>query len=468
MPTPKLDENSIQQLKAAVRGRIIEPTDKDYDDARKVYNAMIDKKPRLIVRCADVADVIACVNFARENRLLLSIRGGGHNAGGLGIADDALVIDLALIKYTRVDPEAGTVMVGGGCVWGDVDHATHAFGFAVPSGIISTTGVGGLTLGGGIGHLTRKCGLTIDNLISADVVLADGRFVKANANENADLFWALRGGGGNFGVVTSFTFTLHKIDMIYGGPMLYELSETIEVMKWYRELIPSAADDLNGFFAFMTVPPAPPFPEQLHLKKMCGIVWACTAPKEKAEEMFKPIRAFKKPALDLVGLLPQPALQSMFDALYPPGLQWYWRADFVNELSDKAIAEHVRFGQALPSMHSTMHLYPINGAASRVSKHATAWNYRDANWAQVMVGVDPDPANKEKITSWAKRYFDALHPYSAGGAYVNFMMDEGEDRVKATYGENYERLVAIKNKYDPQNLFRVNQNVKPSGTKKAA
>jgi len=468
MPTPKLDENSIQQLKAAVRGRIIEPTDKDYDDARKVYNAMIDKKPRLIVRCADVADVIACVNFARENRLLLSIRGGGHNAGGLGIADDALVIDLAPIKYTRVDPEAGTVTVGGGCVWGDVDHATHAFGFAVPSGIISTTGVGGLTLGGGIGHLTRKCGLTIDNLISADVVLADGRFVKANANENADLFWALRGGGGNFGVVTSFTFTLHKIDMIYGGPMLYELSETIEVMKWYRELIPSAADDLNGFFAFMTVPPAPPFPEQLHLKKMCGIVWACTAPKEKAEEMFKPIRAFKKPALDLVGLLPQPALQSMFDALYPPGLQWYWRADFVNELSDKAIAEHVRFGQALPSMHSTMHLYPINGAASRVSKHATAWNYRDANWAQVMVGVDPDPANKEKITSWAKRYFDALHPYSAGGAYVNFMMDEGEDRVKATYGENYERLVAIKNKYDPQNLFRVNQNVKPSGTKKAA
>ncbi|PYS78508.1 MAG: oxidoreductase [Acidobacteria bacterium] len=468
MPTPKLHENSIQQLKAAVRGRIIEPTDKDYDDARKVYNAMIDKKPRLIVRCADVADVIACVNFARENRLLLSIRGGGHNAGGLGIADDALVIDLAPIKYTRVDPEAGTVTVGGGCVWGDVDHATHAFGFAVPSGIISTTGVGGLTLGGGIGHLTRKCGLTIDNLISADVVLADGRFVKANANENADLFWALRGGGGNFGVVTSFTFTLHKIDMIYGGPMLYELSETIEVMKWYRELIPSAANDLNGFFAFMTVPPAPPFPEQLHLKKMCGIVWACTAPKEKAEEMFKPIRAFKKPALDLVGLLPQPALQSMFDALYPPGLQWYWRADFVNELSDKAIAEHVRFGQALPSMHSTMHLYPINGAASRVSKHATAWNYRDANWAQVMVGVDPDPANKEKITSWAIRYFDALHPYSAGGAYVNFMMDEGEDRVKATYGENYERLVAIKNKYDPQNLFRVNQNVKPSGTKKAA
>ena len=469
MPTPKLDENSIQQLKAAVRGRIIEPTDKDYDDARKVYNAMIDKKPRLIVRCVDVADVIASVNFARENTLLLAIRSGGHNAGGLGIADDALVIDLAPIKYTRVDPAARTVTVGGGCTWGDVDHATHAFGLAVPSGIISTTGVGGLTLGGGIGHLTRKCGLTIDNLLSADVVLADGRFVKANADENPDLFWALRGGGGNFGVVTSFTFKLHKIDMIYGGPMLYELGEAAEVMEWYRDFIVQAPDNLNGFFAFLTVPPAPPFPENLHLKKMCGIIWACTAPIPKAEEMFKPIRAFKKPALDFVGPLPQPALQSMFDPIYPPGLQWYWRADFVNELSDKAIVEHVRFGKELPSMHSTMHLYPINGAASRVARQDTAWNYRDANWAQVMVGVDPDPANNEKIISWTKNYYDALHPYSAGGAYVNFLMgDEGGDRVKATYGDNYERLVAIKNKYDPQNLFRVNQNIKPSGTKLTA
>lgn len=461
--------STIEELKASLRGRVIGRGDSGYDDARKVYNEMIDKKPRFIVRCADVADVIASVNFARENQLLLSIRSGGHNAGGLGICDDGLVIDLAPIKYTRVDPDARTVTVGGGCTWGDVDHATHVFGLAVPSGVISTTGVGGLTLGGGIGHLTRKCGLTIDNLLSADVVLADGRFVKANAEENPDLFWALRGGGGNFGVVTSFTFNPHKIDMIYGGPMLYELSEATEVMKWYRELIPDAPDDLSGFFAFLTVPPAPPFPEHLHLKKMCGVVWACTAEQSKAEELFKPIRAFKKPALDFVGPLPQPALQSMFDALYPPGLQWYWRADFVNELSDKAIAEHVRFGQELPSMHSTMHLYPINGAAAQIGKDETAWNYRDATWAQVMVGVDPDPANNEKIISWTKNYYDALHPYSAGGAYVNFLMgDEGADRVKATYGDNYERLVGIKNKYDPQNLFRVNQNIKPSETKRAA
>ena len=468
MPTPNLDDNSIQQLKATLRGRIIEPTDKDYDDARKVYNGMIDKRPRLIARCVDVADVIASVNYARENTLLLAIRSGGHNAGGLGIADDALVIDLAQIKYTRVDPAARTVTVGGGCTWGDVDHATHAFGMATPSGILSTTGVGGLTLGGGIGMFTRKCGLTIDNLLSADIVLANGRFVKANSDENTDLFWAIRGGGGNFGVVTSFTFKLHAIDTVYGGPMLYDFNETTDVMKWYRSFITEAPDDLSGYFALLTVPPAPPFPEHLHLKKMCGIVWACTAGQNEAEEVFKPIRAFKKPALDFVGPIPHPALQSMFDGLYPPGLQWYWRAHFVNELSDEAIAEHVRFGATLPSMHSTMHMYAINGAASRVGKQDTAWNYRDATWAQVMVGVDPDPANKEKLIRWTKDYHDALRPYSAAGAYVNFMMDEGEDRVKATYGDNYQRLVAIKNKYDPQNLFRVNQNIKPSGTKLAA
>lgn len=463
-----LNETLINQLKTTFRGQLIAPSAPEFEQARKVYNAMIDKKPRFIARCVDVADVISCANFARENNVLLAIRSGGHNAGGLGIADDALVIDLAGIKYTRVDPKAGTVTVGGGCTWGDVDHATHAFGMAVPTGIISTTGVGGLTLGGGVGHLTRKCGLTIDNLLSADVVLASGKFVRASADENPDLFWALRGGGGNFGVVTAFTFKTHKIDTVYAGPMLYELSDTAEVMKWYRDFIVKAPEDLNGWFAFLTVPPGPPFPENLHLKKMCGIIWCCTLPQAQAEEMFKPIRAFKKPALDFVGPLPQPALNSMFDPIYPPGLQWYWRADFLNEISDKAIAEHIRFAQAMPTMHSTMHMYPITGAAARVPKDATAWNYRDAKWAQVMVGVDPDPANKEKITKWTKDYFDAVHPFSAGGAYVNFMMDEGEDRVKATYGANYQRLVEIKAKYDPTNLFRVNQNIKPSGAKRAA
>ncbi len=463
-----INEASVNSLKQALRGRVIEPADNDYAEARKVYNAMIDKKPRLIAQCVDVADVITCVNFARENKMLLAVRCGGHNAGGLGIADGAFVIDLAPIKFARVDPAAGTVTVGGGCTWGDVDHATHAFGMAVPSGIISTTGVGGLTLGGGIGHLTRKCGLTIDNMVSADVVLANGKFVQANAKKNPDLFWALRGGGGNFGIVTAFTFKLQKIDTVYAGPMLYHLTDAAEVMKWYRNFIHKAPDDLNGWFAFLTVPPGPPFPENLHLKKMCGIIWCCTAPQAKAEKMFGPIRAFKKPALDFVGPMPQPVLNSMFDPIYPPGLQWYWRADFVNELSDEAIAQHVRFAKAMPTMHSTMHMYPVTGAAARVGKNKTAWNYRDAKWSQVMVGVDPDPANKEKITRWTKDYFDALHPFSAGGAYVNFMMDEGEDRVKATYGSNYKRLAQIKAKYDPTNLFRVNQNIKPSGAKRAA
>jgi FAD/FMN-containing dehydrogenase len=458
-----LNEDSITQLKGSLRGRLIQPGDADYDEARKVYNGMIHKKPRLIAQCADVADVIRCVNFARDNDLLVSIRGGGHNAGGLGVCDDGLVIDLAGIKYTRVDPAARTVTVGGGCVWGDVDHATHVFGLATPSGFITTTGVGGLTLGGGMGYLTRKYGLTIDNLLSADVVLANGKFVRANADENSNLFWALRGGGGNFGVVTSFTFKLHPVDVIYGGPMLYELSEAADVLKWYREFISAAPDDLNGFFAFLTVPPAPPFPEHLHLKKMCAVVWAYVGPQEKAEETFRPIRAFKNPAVDFAGPVPFPALQSMFDALYPPGLQWYWRADFFNELSDEAIAQHIRFGGELPTMHSTMHLYPIDGAAARVGKNETAWNNRDAKWTEVIVGVDPDPANNEKTISWTKRYYDALHPYAAGGAYVNFLMgDEGEERVKKTYGDHYDRLVAIKKKYDPENFFRVNQNIKPS------
>jgi hypothetical protein len=457
-----LDDGSLNTLKANLRGNVVTPRDPEYDDARKVYNAMIDKRPSLIVQCVDAGDVMACVNFARERGLLLAIRSGGHNAGGLGICDDGLVIDLAPIKYARVDPAACTATVGGGCTWGDIDHATHAFGMATPSGILSTTGVGGLTLGGGIGHLTRKCGLTIDNLLSADMVLADGTFVKVSEHENPDLFWAIRGGGGNFGVVTSFTFRLHPIDTVYAGPMLYELGEAAEVMKWYREFILTAPEDVNGFFAFLTVPPGPPFPADLHLKKMCGIIWACTGPTDRAEELFRPIRAFKKPALDLVGTLPYPALQSMFDGVYPPGLQWYWRADFVNELSDAAIEQHVHFAQALPSMHSTMHLYPVNGAASRVGKDETAWNYREANWAQVMVGVDPDPANNEKTVQWTKDYFDALHPFSAGGAYVNFMMDEGQERVKATYGDHYQRLARVKDKYDPQNLFRVNQNIRPA------
>jgi len=457
-----LSEEHIQTLKSRLRGELIEPGSAEYDVARKVYNGMIDRHPRLIARCRDVADVITAVNFARDNDLLLAIRGGGHNAGGLGVCDDGLVIDLSRMKGIRVDPEARTVRVEGGCVWGDVDHATHAFGLATPCGFISTTGVAGLTLGGGIGHLTRRCGLTVDNLLEADLVLADGSFVTVSAEKSPDLYWAIRGGGGNFGVVTSFLFRLHPIDTVYAGPMFWELEQAADMMRWYRDFITRAPEELNGFFAFLVVPPGPPFPEHLHNRTVCGIVWCYTGPMEQAETTFEPIRSFKTPLLDLVGPLPYPVVQSLFDPIYPPGLQWYWKADFVNELSDEAIALDVKYGSAIPTMHSTVHIYPINGAAHRVGRNETAFSFREATWAQVIVGVDPDPANKDRIIAWAREYWDALHPYSAGGAYVNFMMEEGDDRIKATYRGNYERLVAIKNKYDPTNLFRVNQNIKPS------
>jgi FAD/FMN-containing dehydrogenase len=456
----------VAALRAKLRGEVVQPSDPGYDEARRVYNAMIDKRPAMIARCVDVADVTAALAFARDHDLLVAVRGGGHNGPGLGTCDDGLVIDLSPMKGVRVDPAARTARVGAGCTLGDVDHATHGFGLATPSGIISTTGVGGITLGGGLGHLTRKCGLAIDNLLAADVVLADGRFVTANSEEHADLFWAIRGGGGNFGVVTSFLFNLHPIATVYAGPMLWPLARATEVLRWYRDFLPAAPDDLNGFFAFLTVPPAPPFPDDLQGQKVCGVVWCYAGPLDRAEATFAPIRQrFGTPVLDWVGPLPHPALQSMFDPIYPAGDQWYWKADFFEALPDEAIARHVEFGAALPTWKSTMHLYPIDGAAGRVPQDATAWNYRHARWGQVMVGVGPDPADNPAMIAWARAYWAALHPYSAGGAYVNMLMDaadEGQDRVRASYGANYDRLAAIKARYDPTNLFRVNQNIAPA------
>lgn len=449
-------------LAAQLRGELIRPEDPGYDEGRKLYNAMIDKRPALIARCMDAADVIACVNFARENQIPLAIRGGGHNGPGLASVNGGLVIDLSKMRGVRVDPQARTAQVSGGCVWSDVDHAAHPFGLGAVSGIISSTGVGGLTLGGGIGHLARKYGLTIDNLLSADVVLANGSLVTASATENPDLFWALRGGGGNFGVVTSFTFQLHPVDTVQAGPMFWALEDAPEVMRRYQRFIDNAPEELNGFFAFMTVPPAPMFPEELHMKKVCAVLWCSTADAERTAQMLAPTANWPTPLLSGVGPLPFPVLQGLFDGLYAPGLQWYWKADFVDHLTDEAIAEHCKYGAELPTMHSTMHLYPINGAVHRVGAGDTAFSYRKTKWASVIVGVDPDPANNDKITSWAKDYWAALHPYSAEGAYVNFMMEEGASRIEATYGPNYNRLRQVKSKYDPTNLFKVNQNIPPA------
>jgi FAD/FMN-containing dehydrogenase len=449
------------EFRAAFRGDLIEPGDAGYDDARAVYNGMIDRRPRLIARCVDAADVIAAVNLGRETGTLLAVRGGGHNAGGLGVWDDALVIDLSAMRGVRVDAAQGTVRVEGGATWGDVDHATHPFGLAVPSGFISTTGVGGLTLGGGIGYLTRQAGFTIDNLLSADVILADGTAVTASAEEHPDLYWALRGGGGNFGVVTSFEFRGVPVSMVVGGPTLFELERGPEILKFWSEFIDNAPPEINGWFGFLTVPPADPFPPELQLQKMCGIVWCVNAAPERAAELLAPVRALE-PALDGVAEMPFPVLQSAFDALYPKGQQWYWRTDFVDELTDESIAVHAEHAAQLPTWQSTMHLYPIDGAAHDVASGDTALSYRKARYGQVIVGVDPDPANNDAMIEWAKAYHDALHPHSAGGGYVNMMMhDEGPERVRASYGDNYDRLVEVKRRYDPQNLFRINHNIPP-------
>ena len=452
-------------LAALLRGRLVRPQDGDYDAVRAVYNAMIDKRPSAIVQCRDAFDAASAIRFARQHGLEIAVRGGGHNAGGLGVWDDALVVDLSAMHSVRVDPSRGTVRVEGGATWADVDHATVGFGLATPSGFLASTGVGGLTLGGGVGYLTRRYGLTVDNLLAADVVLADGTLVTASESEHPDLFWGLRGGGGNFGAVTSFEFRCHPVGeggVIIGGPVLYDLADTAEVMRWYRELLPSLPEELSGWLGLLTIPPAPPFPEELWGRKACGIVWCYTGPHDRADEALDAVRSFGNPLV--VGLQPMPfnILQQAFDALYPAGLQWYWRTDVFEEISDEAIAVHERYGAQLPSGHSTMHLYPIDGAAARVAPDATAFAYRSGGWIGVIVGVDPDPANVPVISQWAKDYWTGLHPTSAGGGYVNMMMLEGEDRIRAAYQDNYPRLQRVKRAYDPDNAFHVNQNIRPA------
>jgi FAD/FMN-containing dehydrogenase len=464
MSTAPAPAEAARQELSDFQGQLIGPHDSDYDQARAVYNAMIDRRPGLIARAANADDVAHAIAFARAHELALAIRGGGHNGAGLGTVDDGVVIDLSLLKDIAVDAAARTVRVGGGCTWGEVDRATGEHGLATPSGIISTTGVGGLTLGGGLGHLTRKFGLTIDNLLEAEIVLADGEKVRASAEEHPDLFWAIRGGGGNFGVVTSFLFRLHEVGTIFGGPTFWAVEEAPEVLSAYREFLPGAPRELNGFFAFHTVPPAPPFPEEIHLRDVCGVVWCHVGSEEEAREAMAPLLdSLPEPLMHGVQPMPHAMLQGMFDGLYPPGHQWYWRADFVREIPDEAVELHARFGSQLPSMQSTMHMYPIDGAAHDAGPDATAWSYRDANWGAVFAGVDADPANAPQIQRWSIEYQEALHPYSAGGAYVNMMMDEGEDRVRASYRGNYDHLVEIKRSYDPDNVFRINQNIPPAG-----
>ncbi len=445
-------------------GRIIDAMHPSYDETRSLYNGMIDKRPRWIVRCANIEDVKAAVDHARKHDVLLAIRGGGHNGPGLGSCDGGMVIDLSDMKRIDVDRDARTVRVEAGCTQGEVDQAASAYGLAVPAGIVSSTGIAGLTLGGGTGHLTRKHGLTIDNLLAAEIVLADGSVVSASEKEHPDLFWALRGGGGNFGVVTQFTFRAHPVKDVYAGPIFYDIEDTVQVMSSYRDFLPHAPRDLGIFFGIKTVPSCDPFPKAIWGRRICALIACHNGSENEGKKAMQPLRdVLPAPLMDAMTQMPFIGLQSMFDPLLPKGLQWYWKGDYVDELSDEAIAAHIEHGSKSPSELSLMHLYPIDGAVHDVTPDATAWGARRARWSMVIAGIDPDPAKGPELKRWARRYWAAVHEHNShGGAYINFMMDdEGEARVRAAYGDNYDRLVDVKRKYDPKNLFRVNQNIRP-------
>ena len=452
---------TIAQLREQVRGDVVTPDDAGYEDARKVYNAMIDRRPGVVVRPANVEDVVAAVNFARESSLDLAVRGGGHSVPGFGTVDEGVVIDLSRMRDVRIDPENQRAHAEGGATWGDFNAATHEFGLATTGGIVSTTGVGGLTLGGGIGYLARASGLSCDNLVSAEIVTADGRVLMASEDENQDLFWAIRGGSGNFGVATSLEFRLHPVKDIYGGPMFFDLKDAGTVLRFYRDFIADAPEQFGGFPAWQIAPPLPFIPEERHGETFLAFVACWAGPVGQGERALKPLHDVAPVVAEHVGPMPYPALNSAFDALYPPGLQHYWKTNFVTELTDEAIAAHLEHGPKVPVVNSTVHIYPINGACHRVGSDATAFAYRDATFATVIAGMWPDPAQNEANIQWVRDYYDATAPLSEAGGYVNFMSGDDQDRIEANYRGNYQRLVAVKREYDPGNLFHVNQNISP-------
>jgi FAD/FMN-containing dehydrogenase len=446
-----------------LRGRVIDRGHPEYDEARALYNGMIDKRPLLIAQCLDAADVVACVGYAREAGLPVAIRGGGHNGPGFGSVDDGLVIDLCRMRGVRVDLEHRTVRVAAGCTSGDVDHATHAYGLAVPFGIVSTTGVAGLTLGGGMGYLSRQYGLTIDNLLEADVVLANGRLVTASPSSHADLFWGLRGGGGNFGVVTSFLFQAHPVSQVFAGPVFWGHECAGAVMRAYREFLAGAPEELGTFVGLKKVPTVDPFPAEHQGKLACAVISCYNGPADQgAEIMDRLLRALPEPLFNWMDEMPFPAVQGLFDPLLPQGLQWYWRGEYIHDLTDEAIEEHAAQTRDMPGALSLMHLYPINGAVHRVGPTETAWHERSATWSMVIAAIDADRDLAPDLGAWAKRYWSAIHAHTRSGGYVNFMMGDGDlARLAATYGENFDGLVALKTKYDPTNFFHENQNIPP-------
>jgi UDP-N-acetylenolpyruvoylglucosamine reductase len=450
------------RLRDGVSGAVIAPGDPLYEEARLVHNGMIDKRPAAVVRCTGTADVAAVIAVARADGLDLSVRGGGHSAPGFGTNDGGIVIDLADLQDVAVDADAQTVRAGGGCTWKVFNEGTHAYGLATTGGIIGSTGIGGLTLGGGIGYLTRKYALSCDNLLSAEVVTADGEVLTASESSNDDLFWALRGGGGNFGVVTTFEYRLHPVAEIYGGPIAYPVDRAEDVLRFYRQYIAEAPEELGGYVGFHLTPPLPFLPEEWHFKNVCLAVPCWAGPLEEGEKMVQPFLDVVEPVGSLVGPMPYPALNTLFDELLPKGLQAYWKSSFAREISDDAIAVHAEYGAQVPSIQTAVHLYPINGAAQRIGSDETAFAYRDVEFSPVIACMWESPADSQANIAWVRAYYEALRPFSAEGGYVNFMDGDDQARVGSNYRGHYDRLATIKAKYDPDNVFHVNQNIKPA------
>ena len=453
---------TISELRETVRASVLTPDDAGYDAARAVHNGMFDKRPAAIVLAEQVADVVAAVTYARDNDLELAVKGGGHSAPGFGTTDGGLVIDLSPMRHVHVDPRTSTVRALGGATLADLNYATHAYGLATPGGIVSTTGVGGLTLGGGIGYLSRGYGLTIDNLISADVVTADGQILTASADENSDLFWALRGGGGNFGVVTSFEFRAHPVKDVVVGLFFYELEHAGDLLRFFREFITDAPREYGGFPAFQIAPPLPFIPEDRHGDTLCAAVVQWSGPVDQGEQAMQPFRDLAPRVGEMVDVWPYPQLNSAFDEIFPKGIRSYWKGLFVTELSDAAIEAHVEHGSRVPEVSATMHLYPINGACHDVGADETAFAYRDATFAQVIVAAWQDPADDADRIGWVRDYYAATAPFGEAGGYINFMADDDESKVSDNYAGNYSRLREVKRTYDPGNLFRLNQNIEPA------
>jgi FAD/FMN-containing dehydrogenase len=459
-----LNEAAVERLREDLRGPLLRPGDDGYDAARRVWNGMIDRKPALIARCAGAADVVSAVNFGRTSRLLVSVRGGGHNVTGNAVCDGGLMIDLSPMKGIRVDPVERTVRAQAGVTWGELDHETQAFALATTGGQISTTGIAGLTLGGGLGWLMRKHGLAVDNLLSVDVVTADGRFCTASATANEDLFWALRGGGGNFGVATAFEYRLHPVGpIVTGGMALYPAAQARALLQFFREFMAAAPDELMALLAFISAPPAPFVPQHLHGAPVVAFAICHVGSPEEGQRTIEQIRGFGAPAVDLLGPMPYVAVQQLFDASMPFGRQVYLRSDHVTGLGDAVIDALLAQAAKVTSPLSTAIVWPLGGAVARVGEHATAFGHRDTPFDVIVFSIWTDPQEAERHLQWGRDFGAAMRPFSRG-VYVNEMGVEGEERVRAAYNpQSYARLVALKTKYDPTNLFRMNQNIKPAG-----